>query len=68
MTALDARVREIETAATTLVDAATIASTGSTEIELAEIQRSIDEQLDFVAARTEALRELTIGTNPLDEI
>lgn len=68
MTALDARVREIETAATTLVDAVTIAVTGSTEIELDEIQRDIHEQLDFVAARTDALRELTIATNPLDEI
>lgn len=68
MTALDDRVREIETAARTLVDAVTIAATGSTEIEIAEIQRDIHEQLDFVAARTDALRELTTGTNPIDQI
>lgn len=68
LAALDQRVSEIETATGTLMDATTIAVTGSTEIELEAMQRDVQDQLDFVDARIDALRELTNPPNPLHEI
>ncbi len=61
-----ARVREIEAAAAALSDAATAAVTGATAVQIEELSRGVEDQLHLVAARTDALRELSgdATTNP----
>lgn len=57
--AVRARVREIESAAASLSEAATAAVTGATEVQIEELSRGVRDQIQLVDDRTDALRELS---------
>ena len=53
-------MRGIEAAAASLSDAATAAVTGATAVQIEELSRGVQDELHLVAARTDALRELSV--------
>lgn len=62
--AIRARVRDIESVASSIADAASATVAGSTAVEIEALTEDVRDQLELVDARTQALRELSGRPEP----
>ena len=62
--AIRARVRDIESVAASIADAASAAVAGSTAVEIEALTEDVRDQLELFDARTQALRELSGRPEP----